>query len=107
MSVPSSSPADTQAPVKEKKKCHYDLSQMQPWREFAVVLCDDDEHSMDEVVFQIIKALQCSLQRAQEIMMKAHQSGRATVIIASRARATQVAGILRQINLDVLMRQIN
>ena len=85
----------------------FDLSQMGPWREYAVVLHNDEVHSDVEVVIQIVKALHCSFSRAQELMLTAHRMGRATVAITDRERAFRIAGVLRQIDLQVTLRQIN
>jgi ATP-dependent Clp protease adapter protein ClpS len=100
---PQSLPVETPA----KREIVFDLSHMEPWREFAVVLCNDNEHSMDEVVVQLMKALNCGLPRAHELMLRAHKNGQATVAITRREQAMQIATILRQISLTVLLRQIN
>ena len=96
-----------EAPVKEKKTVVFDLSQMEPWREFAVTLFNDASHSMDQVTLQLMKALECTAGRAHAIMMEAHRNGSALVIIAVRPRATRIAQILREIDLRVTLRQIN
>lgn len=98
-------PSPVQAP--EREEIVYDLSDMGPWREIEVILHNDDNHSMDEVVVQLIKALRCSVGRAHAIMMEAHSNGRATVIVAKREKAEKVAAILREIDLKVTLRQIN
>ena len=85
----------------------YDLSQMRPWREFSVVLFDDEVHSQDEVVIQLMKALQCSLGRAHNLMRQAEQAGKTTVAITHREHAMRITEILRQIDLRVRLRQIN
>jgi ATP-dependent Clp protease adapter protein ClpS len=100
-----SSPSQTEAPARQEME--FDLSQMQPWREYAVVLYNDDVHTQMEVVLQIVKALNCSFPRAHELMQTAEEHGRVTVAIAHRERALEIAGILRQIQLRVTLRQIN
>ena len=101
-STPSrSSTAPTKAPIT------YDLSDMEPLREFAVILFDDDEHEMAQVTLQLVKALQCSVARAQSLMLTAHNTGRATVAIVARPRAFSIAKVLRQIDLHVSLRQLN
>jgi len=67
----------------------------------TVVLFNDDFHTMDEVTAQIVKAIGCSAQRAEEIMMQAHTTGRAVVIAAHLERCEHVAGLLEQIGLAV------
>jgi len=101
----SSTSVETVVPV--KRGIEFDLSQMRPWREFAVVLSNDEVHSMEEVVAQLIKALGCDAGRAQMLMFQAHSSGRTTVAITKRERAMRIAQVLRQISLHVVIRQIN
>jgi ATP-dependent Clp protease adapter protein ClpS len=64
-----------------------------------VILYDDSIHTMDEVVAQIIKAIACSRQRAEEIMMEAHSKGRSVVIASHLERCEHVASVLEQIGL--------
>ncbi|MFP4379880.1 MAG: ATP-dependent Clp protease adaptor ClpS [Candidatus Sumerlaeia bacterium] len=85
----------------------YDLSQMEAWREYEVILYNDEEHSMEEVIGQIIKAIHCSPLRAEQIMLKAHHHGKAVVAIAGKSRAIRIASVLRQIELHVSLRQVN
>lgn len=73
---------------------------------YRVVLFNDDVHVMDEVIWQLMKALGCPRLIATEIMLKAHHYGQATVIITSREEAERVAGILREISLMVKVEQV-
>jgi len=98
-------PAPAEAPVREEVA--FDLSDMQPHREFEVILHNDDEHSMEEVTLQIIRALGCSVARAKAIMFEAHLKGQARVIIAAESRALRVAAVLREIGLGVTVRRVN
>lgn len=68
---------------------------------FRVILYDDDYHSMDEVVMQIQKATGYDELRAIQIMLEAHRSGRAICFRGGRSECHRVAGILRQIRLQV------
>lgn len=72
-----------------------------PGEGYRVTLFNDDHHSVDEVVAQLIKALACPLDVAVDIMMRAHTRGSAVVIIAEQTTADRVAGTLRQIDLRV------
>ena len=101
-STPSHS---SMVPVREKVV--YDLSDMAPWREFAVILFNDEEHSMPEVTLQLMKALRCAIARAQSLMLTVHNTGRATVAIVARPRAFTIAKVLREIDLRVSLRQLN
>ncbi len=99
----TSKPAEAPA----KKGLTFDLGQMEPWREFAVVLHDDMVHDQKEVVCQLMKALNCSFQRAHAHMRRAENNGKAIVAITNRQRAFEIAGVLKQIDLRVVLRQIN
>jgi ATP-dependent Clp protease adaptor protein ClpS len=68
---------------------------------YRVLLFNDEHHVMDEVAGQIRKALNCTWAVAEEIMMRAHMTGSAVVIIAARRKADRVASILREIALVV------
>ena len=72
-----------------------------PGEGYRVTLFNDDFHTVDEVVGQLIKALKCPLDVAVEIMLQAHTRGSAVVIIAEQATADRVAMILREILLVV------
>lgn len=63
------------------------------------ILFNDEEHSQDEVVSQIMKAVNCGASQAYEMMMAAHQSGSAVVFTGSQERCELVASILEQIGL--------
>jgi len=66
---------------------------------YHCILFNDEEHGMDEVVIQIVKAINCSVQRAAEIMLEAHNSGRAIVITAHLERCEHAAAVLEEIRL--------
>jgi ATP-dependent Clp protease adapter protein ClpS len=69
-----------------------------PW---VVILYNDDWHPMDEVVFQLQKATGCSLETAEAIMVEAHTTGRAVAYTGTQEECERVAGVLRQIRLQV------
>ena len=60
----------------------------------SVVLFNDDVHSFDEVIRQIIKALQCGTDKASAIAMEAHASGQAIAFTGSLERCEHVESIL-------------
>jgi ATP-dependent Clp protease adapter protein ClpS len=66
---------------------------------FKVVLFNDDGHSMDEVCMQIMKAINCDVDKAQKIMLEAHNTGRAVVITAHKEKCEHVAAVLEEIRL--------
>jgi ATP-dependent Clp protease adaptor protein ClpS len=69
-----------------------------PW---VVILYNDDWHPMDQVVFQVQKATGCSLEEAEAIMVEAHITGRAIAYTGTQEECDRVAGVLRQIRLQV------
>lgn len=66
---------------------------------YNVILFNDDHHSMDEVVLQIIKATHCSTSQAIIVMAEAHTKGRAIVFTGSKERCELVENILAEIRL--------
>ncbi len=64
-----------------------------------VIMYNDDFHSFDEVIEQLIKALNCSTQRAVYLTMKAHSEGKAEVFKGTYARCIKVSSILEEIAL--------
>lgn len=73
---------------------------------YRVTLFNDDFHTVDEVVGQLIKALECPLDIAVSIMLQAHTRGSAIVIITDQPRAERVANILREILLVVSVEHV-
>lgn len=67
-----------------------------PWR---VILYDDDIHTFDEVINQLLKALDCSVEKAEEITMKVHNEGKATAKEGSFEECLQVNSVLQEIQL--------
>jgi ATP-dependent Clp protease adapter protein ClpS len=68
---------------------------------YRVLLYNDEVHSMEEVALQLMKALECTLDVAAAIMLRAHNNGKAVVTIAARREADRVASVLREIALLV------
>jgi ATP-dependent Clp protease adaptor protein ClpS len=67
-----------------------------------VVLHDDDVHSMDEVVAALRKSVPgLGARKAVRIMLEAHLTGRATVIVCPREQAEYYAERLGSFGLTV------
>lgn len=64
-----------------------------------LVLFNDDHHGMEEVVFQIMKAIKCNASKALQIMKEAHTLGRAIVKSGSLSECKKAENILREIDL--------
>lgn len=101
----TTSPLQTEAPPAAEVR--YDLADLGPWREFVVVLHNDEEHSQLEVVVQLMKALQCPQPVAYAAMRRVEAAGKAVVATAPRERALRIASVLQKIHLTVEVRQIN
>ena len=71
-----------------------------------VILFNDESHDMQEVAAQIIKAIHCSNQRALQIMMEAHEKGRAIVFSGGLERCEHVASVLEEIRLGTKIEQV-
>lgn len=64
-----------------------------------VILFNDDIHTFDEVITQLVKATRCSTARAEELAMEVHTKGRAIVYAGEFSRCVEVSGILEEIKL--------
>ena len=51
---------------------------------YNVILLNDEHHSMDFVVEVLCKVLGCPLERAVQLMIEAHESGRAIIWTGTR-----------------------
>lgn len=71
---------------------------IEPWN---VILLNDDWHTFDEVIAQLIKATGCSPQKALEIALEAHNNGEAICFTGHRERCEHVASVLEEIDLGV------
>ncbi|MCA9740822.1 MAG: ATP-dependent Clp protease adaptor ClpS [Deferribacteres bacterium] len=69
-----------------------------PWK---VILYNDDIHSFDEVILQLMKATGCTDEEAARIAFEAHSKGKAVAFTGSFEKCFKVMGILRQIQLIV------
>ena len=67
-----------------------------PWR---VILYDDDIHTFEEVIVQLMKATGCSAQQAEQHAWTVHTSGKDCVYQGEFFECFRVQGVLRQIQL--------
>lgn len=75
---------------------------IEPWN---VILVNDDWHTFEEVILQLMKATGCSIEKAQEITWKVHTEGEAVCYSGPRERCELVAAILEEIYLRVRLEQ--
>ncbi|NPA52614.1 MAG: ATP-dependent Clp protease adaptor ClpS [Aquificae bacterium] len=66
-----------------------------------VVLYNDDWHTFEEVIYQIIKAIKCDLKTAEQLTWEVHSKGKAVVFEGDLEEAIKVANILEEIDLSV------
>jgi ATP-dependent Clp protease adaptor protein ClpS len=64
-----------------------------------VILFNDDWHTFDEVINQIIKATGCSLDKAESLTWEVHNKGKAMVYSGDMDMCLKVSGVLEEINL--------
>ncbi len=64
-----------------------------------VILFNDEVHTFDEVIGQIIKATGCARSKAEALTMEVHSKGKAAVWEGTMERCIQVTGVLEEIQL--------
>lgn len=62
---------------------------------YHVILLNDDHHSMEFVVNVLCKVIGCHVEKAIQLMLEAHQSGRAVIWTGSREVAELKAEQIR------------
>ncbi len=67
-----------------------------PWR---VILYDDDIHTFEEVIAQLMKATGCSLAKAEELTWKVHNEGKAIAYEGDFEVCLKVDSVLKEIQL--------
>lgn len=87
---------DSDTEVLEKEKAEEDEALDTPWR---LILYDDDIHTFDEVINQLIKALGCSKPKAEELTFKVHNEGKATVFEGTFEECLKRNSVLQEIQL--------
>lgn len=91
---PAATPATPDvAPVEETAE-EVDLET--PWR---VILYDDDIHTFDEVIRQLVKATGCTAERAELHAWTVHSKGKDCVYQGEFFDCFRVQGVLREIQL--------
>ena len=64
-----------------------------------VVLYNDEIHTFDEVILQLIKATGCSTSQAERFAWQVHTEGKAAVFEGTFEECFRVQGVLREIQL--------
>lgn len=68
---------------------------------WAVILFNDEEHTFDDVAYQLQKAIGCSLERGYEFANVVHTEGQAKVYEGDLEHCERVAAVLEDIRLKV------
>lgn len=66
---------------------------------FKVILYNDDWHSFEEVINQLVKAVKCSFEKARNLAFEVHVKGRAMVFNGELKECLKVTSILEEIEL--------
>ncbi len=66
---------------------------------FKVILYNDDWHTFEEVITQLIKAIQCNLEQARAFSFEVHVKGLAMVYHGNLQKCLKVSSILEEIEL--------
>lgn len=65
-----------------------------------VVLFNDDWHTFEEVIVQLIKALSCSFEQARSHAFEAHTNGKTIVFSGAIQECLRVSSVLEEIALN-------
>jgi ATP-dependent Clp protease adaptor protein ClpS len=66
---------------------------------FKVILYNDEEHTFDEVIVQLIKAVGCSFKSARSFAFEVHVKGKALVFTGDLPSCLKITSILEEIAL--------
>ncbi len=64
-----------------------------------VILFNDEVHTFDEVIGQIIKATGCDIARAEALTWEVHNAGKAVIYEGEMTRCVQISSVLEEIEL--------
>ncbi len=66
-----------------------------------VIVYNDEWHTFDEVIYQIMKAIKCDLETAERLTWEIHTKGKAVVFEGDLEEALYVSNVLEEIDLSV------
>jgi len=64
-----------------------------------VILFNDDVHTFEDVIVQLMKAIRCSREKGEAIAWEVHTRGKACVYVGAMPECLRVSGILEEIAL--------
>ncbi|MBI3003943.1 MAG: ATP-dependent Clp protease adaptor ClpS [Ignavibacteriales bacterium] len=88
-------PATVQKPIQEQEK-DVDVLVQEPAK---VILYNDEVHTFDEVIGQIIKAIRCESVKAEALTWEVHNTGKAVVFEGPMDECMLVSAVLEEIAL--------
>ncbi len=68
-----------------------------------VILFNDDWHTFEEVIIQLIKALKCTFEKARSLAFEAHVKGKAVVFTGELSECLRVSSVLEEIALHTVI----
>ena len=89
---PGTAPPDTEVAIADEQEERVNA----PWR---VILYNDEIHTFEEVILQLIKATGCTQQQAEKWAWQVHTKGKACVFEGGFEACFQVQGVLKEIGL--------
>ncbi|SNZ03806.1 ATP-dependent Clp protease adaptor protein ClpS [Persephonella hydrogeniphila] len=66
-----------------------------------VIVYNDDWHTFEEVIYQLMKAIKCDLATAEALTWEIHTKGKAVVFEGDLEEALYVQNVLEEIDLSV------
>ncbi len=88
--------ADLEEATETKTESEVEEQVKTPWRLF---LYDDDIHTFDEVIEQLMKATGCSLSHAEKLTWQVHNEGKAMVHEGEFEECLRIDSVLKEIQL--------
>lgn len=94
--LPSPQPSSPDVEVQDKPEDKSSTDEDNPWKLF---LYNDEVHTFEEVISQLIKALGCNRSKAEKIARKAHSEGKALVFEGTFEECFEINTVLQEIQL--------
>jgi len=88
--------ATTQPVIEREEEKGIDVAIQEPAK---VILFNDEVHTFDDVIGQLIKALGCDVAKAESFAWEVHTNGKAVVYQGEMAKCVEVSGVLEEIEL--------
>lgn len=86
---------NTAAPKAEEEV----IDQIRTQEPAKVILFNDEIHTFDEVISQLIKAINCNHSQAEAYALEVHTKGRACVFGGDMPKCLEVSAVLEEIQL--------